>query len=163
MGDGLLDRPVGEMELDRRRPRPDNAIDYIKNMPATLLLDRLPAAVLAVDEDSVVVFVNHEFEDLLGCRRDEVVGNAADWLFADDTDERSVFVMLREQAHRVVELRHTDGSVVKVLMSGSVLVRDADPIAVVVVQDVTEQLWTLGQLASDREREMRGPTGPDSV
>lgn len=161
MPEGQPGLPYTSPSDRRRRARPDTALAYVAELPSALLLDRLPVPILAVHENGSVVFVNRAFEDLLGCRRTELVDSPAERLFADDSDDRPAVVRTREYAHQIAELRHADGSTVKVLVSDSVLVRDDDPVAVVVMLDVTEQLWTLGPLPSLTEPTPLGPIGSD--
>lgn len=135
---------------DRRGPRPDTARGYIEALPADLAFDRLPAPILAVDADGTVVYVNTAFEQMLGYQRSEIVGSPADDLFEHTPNPSLVGVELRERADDIIGLVHSDGSIVRALVSKSVLAREDDPIALVVFHDVTEQLWTLGHVTEHR-------------
>ena len=62
-------------QVDRRRtaqasPSP---IEALKELPALVLLERIPAPTLAVFEDGTIVFANRAFADILGRDAEEVV------------------------------------------------------------------------------------------
>jgi hypothetical protein len=49
--------------------------------------------------------------------------------------------MLREHADSVIRLRHADGWTMPALLSDSVLIRETEKFAVVVLTDLTEIAW----------------------
>lgn len=133
---------------DRRRVHPVTPENYIDSLPSTLLLDRLPIPVLALHENGRIVRTNTAFEEMLGYSHAELNDLPFDRIFIGANDVPSA-ARLRAQAGKIVELLHEDGTKVKALASKSALVRDDDPVVLVAFYDVTDQLWTHSQLASE--------------
>lgn len=128
---------------DRRRPPPEAPLGYIDRLPAQLLLNRLSVPMWAI-HDGEVIYANHAFEEMLGYAGDSLVGTAAADLIANG-DGTPVATVLQESAGRLLDLRHADGSIVKVIVSTPMLKRDDDPVILTAVQDVTEYVWEKGR------------------
>jgi PAS domain-containing protein len=93
----------------------------LKQLPALVVLERIPVPVLAIGHDGSILFTNNAFG--------EMVGRGPVHALVDT----------------VVELAHKDGSVVRALMSKSALMRADDQFALAAFQDLTEQLWEAGR------------------
>lgn len=129
--------------MDRRRTvqASRSPMEALEQLPALVLLERIPVPTLAVLRDGTIVFANRAFAEMVGCDADEVVSlKFHDVFYAAPTTE-SVLSVVDGLANMVVELAHKDGSIVRALMSRSALRRSDDEIALATFQDLTEQLW----------------------
>src|SRR3546814_17079717 len=94
--------------MERRRnvaQPPQSPIADLEQMPALILLDRLPVPVMAVHRDGSIVFANPSFADMLGYPKKAVSAlRLQDLLYDKDADDVSA-----EQATR--ELSSAPGSV----------------------------------------------------
>jgi PAS domain S-box-containing protein len=133
--------------VDRRRRNQiaqltEAALDQL---PARLVLERIPVPSLAIARDGRIIFANQAFAEMVGYSTDQLLTMAFFELFrAMSADESAVSVM-RKYADQLVELRHAEGSVIRARMSKSALRRDDDPLALATFHDLTEQLWTQGR------------------
>jgi PAS domain S-box-containing protein len=119
----------------------------LKQLPALVVLERIPVPVLAIAHDGSILFTNSAFAAMVGCDPEEVLSlkfheifhqPASDSLLASDNPLSVVHAL----ANMVVELAHKDGSVVRALMSRSAVLRADDQFALATFQDLTEQLWS---------------------
>jgi PAS domain S-box-containing protein len=115
----------------------------LKELPALVVLERIPVPVLAVAQDGAVLFANTAFSEMVGWPSDEVLSLKFDDIFhlPPTTESESPISVVQAFANMVVELAHRDGSSVRALMSRSALIRADDNIALATFQDLTEQLW----------------------
>ena len=113
----------------------------LRELPALVVLDRLPVPVLAIAEDGAIVFANAAFADMLGYPPEAVRELEFRQIFQTMPAEESAVSVLRAHANLIVELLHEDGSVVRARMSKSALQRGSDPVALATFQDLTERLW----------------------
>jgi PAS domain S-box-containing protein len=129
--------------MDRRRTvqASRSPMEALEQLPALVLLERIPVPTLAVLRDGTIVFANSAFAEMVGRDADEVVSlKFHDVFYAAPTTE-SVLSVVDGLANMVVELAHKDGSIVRALMSRSALRRSDDQIALATFQDLTEHLW----------------------
>ncbi|WP_197415170.1 PAS domain-containing protein [Mycobacterium sp. M26] len=115
-------------------------METLQQMPALVVLERLPVPVLAVGEDGTILFANAAFGAMLGYAVADVLTMKFDDIFGVAPDE-SVVSVVRAHADLLVELQHADGSTVRAKLSRSALLRGDDPVALATFQDLTEQLW----------------------
>ena len=113
----------------------------LKQLPALVVLERIPVPVLAIANDGAVVFANSAFSEMVGRAPEDVVSLQFDEIFHLPLSTESAVTVLQSLANEVVELAHRDGSSVRALMSRSALIRADDDIALATFQDLTEQLW----------------------
>jgi PAS domain S-box-containing protein len=115
----------------------------LKELPALVVLERIPVPVLAIAQDGAVLFANTAFSEMVGRDSDEVLSLKFDDIFhlPLTTESESPISVVQALANMVVELAHQDGSSVRALMSRSALIRADDNIALATFQDLTEQLW----------------------
>ncbi|MBE1551582.1 PAS domain S-box-containing protein [Mycobacterium sp. OAS707] len=133
--------------MDRRTQRqlvrpPDATLDQ---MPARLVLERIPVPSLAIARDGRILFANQAFAEMVGYSTETLTSmdfSQLFWLFPTDASPISV---VRKYANQLVELMHADGSLVRARMSKSALMRDDDPLALATFHDLTEQLWNQGR------------------
>src|ERR1700733_4026532 len=116
-------------------------MDTLKQLPALVVLERIPVPVLAIGQDAPVVFANSAFSEMVGRAPVEVLSLNVEEIFHLPPTRESAVSVVQALANMVVELAHQDGSSVRALMSRSALIRADDDIALATFQDLTEQLW----------------------
>ena len=126
----------------RRNGNPGQSpMTILKQLPALVVLERIPVPVLAIAKDGAVVFANSAFSEMVGRAPEEVLTLKFDQIFHLAPGAESPVSVVQALANMVVELAHRDGSSVRALMSRSALIRADDDIALATFQDLTEQLW----------------------
>jgi PAS domain S-box-containing protein len=113
----------------------------LKQLPALVVLERIPIPVLAIGHDGTILFTNSAFAQMVGCEPEEVLALRFEELFYRAQASESLLSTVQALANMVVELVHKDGSVVRALMSKSAMMRADDNFALAAFQDLTEQLW----------------------
>jgi PAS domain S-box-containing protein len=114
----------------------------LKQLPALVVLERIPVPVLAIGQDGSILFTNSAFADMVGYEPDEVLALRFEEVFHEaPASESSLLSVVHALANMVVELAHKDGSVVRALMSRSAVMRADDQFALAAFQDLTEHLW----------------------
>ncbi|MEB3980320.1 PAS domain-containing protein [Mycobacterium sp. 663a-19] len=113
----------------------------LQELPASLVLERIPVPVLAVAHDGSIIFTNTAFAEMVGYEPDEVLSLGFHQIFSQAQTAESPLSLVHALANEVVELVHKDGSVVRALMSKSAMKRADDQFALATFQDLTEQLW----------------------
>jgi PAS domain S-box-containing protein len=116
-------------------------MSILKQLPALVVLERIPVPVLAIAQDGSVLFANTAFSEMVGRPSEEVLSLKFDQIFHLPASSESPVSVVHAMADMVVELAHQDGSSVRALMSKSALIRSDDDIALATFQDLTEQLW----------------------
>src|ERR1700733_6132059 len=116
-------------------------MDTLKQLPALVVLERIPVPVLAIAHDGALVFANSAFSEMVGRAPEQVVSMKFDEISPLPLPPEPAITVVQALANEVVELAHQDGSSVRALMSRSALIRADDNIALATFQDLTEQLW----------------------
>lgn len=132
---------------DRRRARPasQSPLQMLAAFPPLVLLERLPVAVLAVQDDGTIVYSNDAFATMVGrCRTALTTMTLTTLLPSVPVGPSGVVAALRKRAGSVVEIQHAEGWAMSVLMSGSALLRHDDQVALTTFVDISEQLWHTG-------------------
>jgi len=131
------------VERRRNRQHSQSPMTSLKQLPALVVLDRIPVPVLAIEHDGSILFTNTAFAEMVGCEPDEVLCLKFHQIFHRASPEESLVPLsvVHSMANQVVELAHKDGSVVRALMSRSAVLRADDQFALAAFQDLTEQLW----------------------
>ena len=113
----------------------------LKQLPALVVLERIPIPVLAIGHDGSILFTNTAFATMVGCEPEEVLSLRFHEIFHEAPESESLLSVVHALANMVVKLAHKDGSVVRALMSKSVAMRADDQFALAAFQDLTEELW----------------------
>jgi PAS domain S-box-containing protein len=134
---------MGDNRLVERRSRQhsQSPMTTLKQLPALVVLERIPVPVLAIGQDGSILFTNTAFAQMVGFEPDEVLTLRFHELFHDAPASESLLSVVHALANMVVQLIHKDGSVVRALMSRSAVLRADDEFALAAFQDLTEQLW----------------------
>jgi PAS domain-containing protein len=130
----------------RRGPSPSRPEEYLRALPALILLDRLPIPMLATGLDGVVVYANPAFATMLGHHPDNVMltGQQLPALLAGHsaTPPPDCVTALRAASNVIVDWLHVEGFPVRSVISETVFVRTTDEILLFGVTDITELIWT---------------------
>jgi PAS domain S-box-containing protein len=113
----------------------------LQQLPALVVLERIPVPVLAIGNDGSILFTNSAFAQMVGFEPEEVLSLRFHEIFHKAPEAESLLSVVHALANMVVELAHKDGSMVRALMSKSALMRSDDQFALAAFQDLTEQLW----------------------
>jgi PAS domain S-box-containing protein len=138
-----ISAPGGGRRAERRRPKPPDQlpIEALQEMPALVVLERLPAPAMAVDPVGNILFANSSFCEMVGHTADEVLTmNVVDISRGRVTAACQVDLALISGG-QLVELRHKHGHSVWATMSKSAMLRRDDTVALVTFCDRTEELW----------------------
>jgi PAS domain S-box-containing protein len=126
----------------RRNPQHSQSpMATLKQLPALVVLERIPVPVLAIAHDGSLLFTNTAFAEMVGRERDEVLSQRFHQIFHRAPASESLLTVVHALADMIVELAHKDGSIVRALMSRSALMRADDQYALASFQDLTEELW----------------------
>ena len=106
-------RPV---ERRRNLHHGQSPMTTLKQLPALVVLERIPVPALAMGRDGSILFTNTAFADMVGCEPDEVLSLRFDQIFHQAPASESLLSVVHALANMVVELAHKDGSVVRALM-----------------------------------------------
>jgi PAS domain S-box-containing protein len=113
----------------------------LEELPALVVLERLPVPVIAIAEDGSILFANTSFAEMVGRTPKAVKALQFGQIFHTMPTDESAVSAVRAHADLIVELVHDDSSIVRARMSKSALLRGDDPVALATFQDLTEQLW----------------------
>jgi PAS domain-containing protein len=133
----------------RRQPPPSTPHGYLHELPALILLDRLPTPILATGLDGVLIYTNPAFATMLGYPDSTTLteqplpallaGHSA-------TPPRDCVTALRAAGTVVIDWLHAEGFPVCTVVSDALLVRATDPILLISLTDITELMWTTHSL-----------------
>ena len=87
----------------------------LKQLPALVVLERMPVPVLAVVHDGTILFANTAFAEMVGWAPEEILLSKFDQLFHKAPAGEPVISIVHAFANMLVELAHRDGSVVRAL------------------------------------------------
>jgi PAS domain S-box-containing protein len=134
---------VGGQRIERRRPKPPGQlpIEELQDMPALVVLERLPTPALAVDRAGTILFANGAFCDMVGYSSDDPLPANFDEIFQSLPANDRWVALVGIDGPRFVELRHKYGHSVWASMSKSAMRRRDDTVALVSFHDLTEELW----------------------
>jgi PAS domain-containing protein len=134
----------GRFTERRRNPAPSTMDGYLYELPALILLDRLPTPMLATGLDGVVIYTNPAFATMLGYPDTTALteqplpallaGHSA-------TPPRDCVTALRTAGTVAINWLHAQGFPIRTVVSDALLVRATDPILLISITDITEVTW----------------------
>jgi PAS domain S-box-containing protein len=129
--------------VERRRSRPvdQSPVEVLVQMPALVVLERLPEPALAVDGEGTILFANGAFCDMLGRAPDELLAMKLGDIFCSLATHHNAVALADTHADQLVKLAHKDGHPVWARMSKSATRRRDDTLALAIFHDHTEELW----------------------
>jgi PAS domain S-box-containing protein len=129
------------VERRQNRQQSQSPMTTLKELPALVVLERIPVPVLAIGHDGSILFANTAFADMVGYAPDEALSLRFEQIFHQTPASDSPLAAVHALANMVVGLAHKDGSLVRAMMSKSAVMRADDQFALAIFQDLTEQLW----------------------
>jgi PAS domain-containing protein len=146
-GDGYDDFvDVKERIIERRRQPPPSTLDgYLRELPALILLDRLPTPTLATGLDGVLIYTNPAFATMLGYPdTTTLTEQPLPALLAGHSANppRDCVTALRAAGTVVIDWLHAEGFPVRTVVSDALLGRATDRILLISITDITELMWT---------------------
>ncbi len=133
----------GSPRIERRRNGGfgGSPMETLRQMPAVVVLERLPVPSLAMARDGIILFANRAFAEMVGYEPEGLAGSAFPEIF--DTVPAALCGLsgVDTLANLVVELRHCEGWTVRARMSNSAAMRRDDPVVLVTFENLTERLW----------------------
>ena len=137
-------RAIGHLRLVERRRNGQHGqspMAALKQLPAVVVLIRIPVPVLAIGHDGSILFTNTAFAEMVGREQDEVLSLRFHQIFHQVPASESLLSVVHALANMIVELAHKDGSIVRALMSRSALIGTEDQFSLATFQDLTMQSW----------------------
>jgi PAS domain S-box-containing protein len=134
----------GNRGVERRRRNggsDDSPMEVLKQLPAVVVLDRIPVPTLAVAQDGTILLANTAFAEMVGYGQESLAGMAFPQIFHTVPAAAGALSDVHALANLVVELQHCEGWTVRAKMSKSALMRRDDPVVLVTFENLTEQLW----------------------
>ncbi|MGH3556575.1 PAS domain S-box protein [Mycobacterium sp.] len=113
----------------------------LTQLPAVVVLERIPVPTLAVARDGTILFANTALAQMVGYRQESLTGLAFSEISHTAPDALGALSGIHALANVVVELQHCEGWTVRARMSKSALMRCDDPVALVTFENLTERLW----------------------
>ena len=141
---GTLSNGEARRTERRRRPPPSSSDDYLRALPASVLLDRIPVPMIAIGLDGVVVYHNPAFATMLGHGPDIALAGYGLPALLDGysaTPPPDCVTALRTANSVIVDWHHAEGFPVRSVISESLYIRATDQILLFGVTDLTELLW----------------------
>ncbi|PJE02190.1 MAG: histidine kinase [Mycobacterium sp.] len=115
--------------------------EVLRQLPATVVLDRLPIPVLGVGCDGSITFANAALCAMLGYCHDDVRILRCNQIFRSCSANEPALDFIRAHGNELVTLTHSQRFSVRAWMSKSALLRHHDPMVLVTFREFTEQLW----------------------
>jgi PAS domain-containing protein len=129
----------------RRRPQPRSPAKYLRSLPASVLLDRLPVPMLATTLDGIVAYNNPAFSTMLGHGPDVMLTGYGLPALLDGhsaVPPADCVDTLRTANNVIVDWLHSEGFPVRSVISETLFFRAADELLLFGVTDLTELIWT---------------------
>jgi PAS domain S-box-containing protein len=133
----------GSRPIERRRNKSsgDSPTDVLTQLPAVVVLERLPVPTLAMAREGIILFANTAFAEMVGYQRDRLARLAFPEVFRTVPGVLGALFGVDALANLVVELQHYEGWTVRARMSKSAMMRRDDPVVLVTFENLTERLW----------------------
>jgi PAS domain S-box-containing protein len=133
--------------IDRRQhAQPTGLSELLEQLPARVLLDRMPGPVLGISDDGIVAYANPAIVSLLGYTDGALIGRSLPSLLNGRSlvSAAECLAALRAAGSReTVNWNHADEFPVHTAVFASLLLRATDPFLMVYLTDLTELHWGL--------------------
>jgi PAS domain-containing protein len=126
----------------RRSPTPTTPLDFLCQLPARVMLDRLPSPALVIDGEGGVVYANPAFAALLGYPdATGPVDQSLSKLMEGDAQTPPHRILAASQAAAVISWRHIEGHLLHTVVSPTLLTCATDLLLLITLTDVTDLRW----------------------
>jgi PAS domain-containing protein len=137
------------MEERRRHPSPTSPKGYLDHLPASQLLKRLPTAILGIGLFGDIAYANPACAEMFGY----VDGRTVTRLYLPElmaeheaADPADCLNTLRT-ATSAVDWNHSQGYVIRTMVTPPLLLRGTDTLLLIGVTDVTDWVWVTNRRA----------------
>jgi PAS domain-containing protein len=140
-----LEKGIGCTRERRKRPEPATADELLGELPARVMLDRMPTPVIGFGTDGVLTYANAACAVMLGYADvAEVLERPLCALLVGPAlrSPADYLSTLRNAGTEVIDWSHAEGYPVHTMVSNPLLLRATDPLLMFTVSDVTELLWS---------------------
>ncbi|WP_255469753.1 PAS domain-containing protein [Mycolicibacterium sp. P1-18] len=131
--------------MDRRQQtQPTELDELLEQLPARVLLDRMPGPVIGIGVDAAVAYANPSAVSLFGYVNGALVGRQLQSLLVGCSSSTAAecLALLRSAGDgKVIDWNHVEGYPVHTAVSTPLLARASDPFLMVYITDVTELRW----------------------
>jgi PAS domain S-box-containing protein len=132
----------GNRRVERRNGGSGGSpMDILTQLPAVVVMERLPVPSVAMARDGIILFANTAFAEMVGYPQDSLAGLAFPATFHTLPAAVAALSSVNALANLIVQLRHFEGWTVQARMSKSATMRRDDPVALVTFENLTERLW----------------------
>jgi PAS domain-containing protein len=148
------------MEQERRRqPPPSDLAGYLRQLPALVLLDRLPIAVLGVGPLGDIAYANPACAELLGYIDGQTMTrlHLPDLLVGQSELTPSDCIAILETTDAIVHWNHAQDYLVRTKVSPTMMKRESDPLLLVSITDLTDWLWESKPVSGGQEPNGHSP------
>jgi PAS domain-containing protein len=118
--------------------------ELLDQLPARVLLDRIPGPILGAGGDGVVAYANPAAITLLGYTNGSLAGTPLPALlhgYADTPAQECLTVLGHAGSGDIIDWLHVDGYPVRTAISTPLLLRKTDPYLMIQLTDLTELHW----------------------
>ena len=147
------------MQERRRQHDPTDLAGYLRQLPALVLLDRLPTAVLGVGPVGDIVYANPACAELLGYIDGDTMTrlHLPDLLAGQSALTPADCIATLRITDGIVHWNHAQDYVIRTKVSPTMLKRDSDPLLLVSITDLTDWLWESRPSAAFNETNGHSP------
>lgn len=131
------------MQERRRQEQPTDLTGYLTQLPALVLLDRLPIAVIGVGPVGDIVYANPACAELLGYIDGQTMTrlHLPDLLAGESVLTPSECIAVLQTTDNIVHWNHAQDYLIRTKVSPTMLKRESDPLLLVTITDLTDWLW----------------------
>lgn len=131
------------MQERRRRRQPTDLTGYLTQLPALVLLDRLPIAVIGVGPVGDIVYANPACAELLGYIDGQTMTrlHLPDLLAGEPVLTPADCIAVLQTTDNIVHWNHSQHYLIRTKVSPTMLKRESDPLLLVTITDLTDWLW----------------------
>ena len=141
------------MQERRRQHQPTDLTGYLTQLPALVLLDRLPIAVLGVGPLGDIAYANPACAELLGYIDGQTMTrlHLPDLLTGQSVLTPSDCIAVLQTTDNIVHWNHAQDYLIRTKVSPTMLKRESDPLLLVTITDLTDWLWESRPGSGDHE------------
>lgn len=129
----------------RKRPAAATPLEALAQLPASVLLDRMPTPTVGLATNGALVYANPAMASMLGHSEvDHLLEQGLSALLLGHevrAPEDCVSTLRRGAEGQIIDWCHADGFTIHTAVSSPLLQRATDPLLIFTIADITELLW----------------------